>query len=200
MEPSDAQAEKRRRRPPLACIACRRRKVRCDRRMPCQNCVRARRATSCAYVADERVTGIDHPPAQQQQPASAQAAAGVAGSYLSPSSTTHTNTGAADDAAALAERVRSLEKQLAAVLDASRAASKSPLEPPPPPTARSLLGDECWQIHPDGRSRGGLHGSFSRRDKDPTEAKAMLTKSRYMGSSHWIHGMTIVGTILFSRS
>ncbi|ROV98026.1 hypothetical protein VMCG_06972 [Cytospora schulzeri] len=56
---STAPAEKRRRRPPLACIACRRRKVRCDRKLPCQNCVRARRATSCAYVPDERIEPRD---------------------------------------------------------------------------------------------------------------------------------------------
>lgn len=33
---------RRRRRPALSCEACRRRKVRCDRDMPCSNCIRAR--------------------------------------------------------------------------------------------------------------------------------------------------------------
>ncbi|KAJ0422507.1 hypothetical protein BJY00DRAFT_77989 [Aspergillus carlsbadensis] len=38
-----------RRRPPLACEQCRRRKIGCDRKSPCSNCMRSRRS-SCTYV------------------------------------------------------------------------------------------------------------------------------------------------------
>lgn len=212
MESSDGQAEpqgeKRRRRPPLACVACRRRKIRCDRRMPCLNCVRARHSTNCSYVADERVARVEHLPPQgrqQQQPpppVSVAAQTGVAASYLSPSSSTaNSGVGSVGDVAALAERVRSLEKQLAAVLDASKNGNGTRTETqesPPPPTARRVMGHECWQIHPDGqRSKGDLPESDSRADTDSTKAKAMLAKSRYLGSSHWIHGMTLVSRPFF---
>ncbi|KAK7955948.1 C6 transcription factor [Apiospora aurea] len=40
--------DKRRRRPALACVACRRSKVRCDRNMPCGACVRSKHKT-CVY-------------------------------------------------------------------------------------------------------------------------------------------------------
>ncbi|KAL2822620.1 hypothetical protein BJX63DRAFT_441235 [Aspergillus granulosus] len=38
-----------RRRPPLACEQCRRRKIGCDRKSPCSNCMRSRRS-ACTYV------------------------------------------------------------------------------------------------------------------------------------------------------
>ncbi|KAL2835316.1 hypothetical protein BJY01DRAFT_223884 [Aspergillus pseudoustus] len=42
-------SSRNRRRPPLACEQCRRRKIGCDRKSPCSNCVRSRRS-SCTYV------------------------------------------------------------------------------------------------------------------------------------------------------
>ncbi|KAF9880132.1 C6 zinc finger domain-containing protein [Colletotrichum karsti] len=44
-----ASAQKKRRRPALACEACRRRKVRCDRNLPCGTCVRSKNAL-CTYT------------------------------------------------------------------------------------------------------------------------------------------------------
>ncbi|KAK2042479.1 fungal-specific transcription factor domain-containing protein [Colletotrichum somersetense] len=43
-------ARKKRRRPALACEQCRRRKVRCDRNLPCNTCVRTKHAL-CTYVS-----------------------------------------------------------------------------------------------------------------------------------------------------
>jgi Fungal Zn(2)-Cys(6) binuclear cluster domain len=40
----------RRRRPPLSCVECRRRKLKCDRSLPCGQCVRSKTAESCAFV------------------------------------------------------------------------------------------------------------------------------------------------------
>ncbi|EQB54033.1 hypothetical protein CGLO_06184 [Colletotrichum gloeosporioides Cg-14] len=47
--PISASAQKKRRRPALACEACRRRKVRCDRNLPCGTCVRSKNAL-CTYT------------------------------------------------------------------------------------------------------------------------------------------------------
>lgn len=40
----------RRRRPPLSCTECRRRKLKCDRSLPCGQCVRSKTADSCVFV------------------------------------------------------------------------------------------------------------------------------------------------------
>lgn len=42
------ERERRRRRPAVSCILCRRRKIKCNRETPCNNCVKAKNAT-CAY-------------------------------------------------------------------------------------------------------------------------------------------------------
>lgn len=47
--PVPAVSEKKRRRPPLSCEQCRRRKIRCDRTQPCTNCVKSN-IPSCTYA------------------------------------------------------------------------------------------------------------------------------------------------------
>ncbi|KAJ5160764.1 uncharacterized protein N7482_007768 [Penicillium canariense] len=52
--PQEAVAElgrviQRRRRPPLSCTECRRRKLKCDRSLPCGQCVRSKTADSCVF-------------------------------------------------------------------------------------------------------------------------------------------------------
>lgn len=44
-----SMAEKKRRRPPLACEQCRKRKIKCDRNSPCGHCTRAR-IPDCTYA------------------------------------------------------------------------------------------------------------------------------------------------------
>ncbi|KAK3297791.1 uncharacterized protein B0H64DRAFT_416719 [Chaetomium fimeti] len=47
------EPERRRRRPAVSCILCRRRKIRCDRQTPCSNCIKSKNAT-CSYRDDPR--------------------------------------------------------------------------------------------------------------------------------------------------
>lgn len=47
---------KRRRRPPLSCIICRRRKLKCDRCEPCSQCVKSRTEDNCIYVPQPSLT------------------------------------------------------------------------------------------------------------------------------------------------
>ncbi|KAJ5650859.1 uncharacterized protein N7484_004582 [Penicillium longicatenatum] len=49
---------RKRRRPALACEQCRRRKVRCDREMPCGPCIKSHPSLNCAYV-DEGKAALD---------------------------------------------------------------------------------------------------------------------------------------------
>jgi hypothetical protein len=53
---------RKKRRPPLACIPCRDRKVKCDHNKPCTQCVRTNRPSSCIYIQDARVpeAGLDN--------------------------------------------------------------------------------------------------------------------------------------------
>lgn len=50
-EPS--RSIQRRRRPPLSCTECRRRKLKCDRSLPCGQCVRSKTADSCVFVGPQ---------------------------------------------------------------------------------------------------------------------------------------------------
>ncbi|KAJ5094858.1 hypothetical protein N7456_010719 [Penicillium angulare] len=48
-----SRAVQRRRRPPLSCTECRRRKLKCDRSLPCGQCVRSKTADSCTFVGPQ---------------------------------------------------------------------------------------------------------------------------------------------------
>lgn len=49
-ETDQSRAPQRRRRPPLSCTACRRRKLKCDRAQPCGQCVRSKTTAECIFV------------------------------------------------------------------------------------------------------------------------------------------------------
>lgn len=46
--------QRKRRRPPLACERCRQQKIKCDRELPCNQCVQAAKAP-CTYKPDDRL-------------------------------------------------------------------------------------------------------------------------------------------------
>lgn len=250
--------EKRRRRPPLACVACRRRKVRCDRKMPCQNCVRARRATGCTYVPDDRLEPRDgtqgfydgingrsngrndvvSAPLSTYLPDSSSPASGAGSCTATVGSATPLGVGGGSShhgphqhhrhrshnqqqqqhesggpgqpvsASALADRVRQLEQQLAQVLDETRsgaatagagaAKSSTPsaqfLHAHPPTAGAQYLGEEHWKIN-DGAQTAHYMNS---NPPGMASTQAMLAKSRYLGASHWMHGVTLVGCLLLS--
>ncbi|EDN92242.1 hypothetical protein SS1G_08105 [Sclerotinia sclerotiorum 1980 UF-70] len=49
MTDSEPDHERRRRRPAVSCSFCRRRKIKCNREVPCSNCVRSSIAANCVY-------------------------------------------------------------------------------------------------------------------------------------------------------
>ncbi|KAJ5739122.1 hypothetical protein N7533_011906 [Penicillium manginii] len=51
-----ARMVQRRRRPPLSCTECRRRKLKCDRSLPCGQCIRSKTADCCVFVGPQPVT------------------------------------------------------------------------------------------------------------------------------------------------
>lgn len=210
--------EKRRRRPPLACIACRRRKVRCDRKLPCQNCVRARRAATCSYVSDERIEPREGTEGFED---------GISGGHPQRDALssvpffTPTTSPSNSSPEQLAERVKQLEQQLGQFVNTRNNTTPAQPEVPKthwnnahfnPPTASKFLGPEHWQVRGSGTADTGLPtaryprevpgptpGNGEREDPNTEEGQsaggnvnAILSKSRYLGNSHWIHGVTLV--------
>jgi len=63
-----AKMVQRRRRPPLSCTECRRRKLKCDRSLPCGQCVRSKTAESCVFVGPQPGTVISESSLQRSLP------------------------------------------------------------------------------------------------------------------------------------
>jgi hypothetical protein len=57
--PAYAKPKRTRRRNPVNCTFCRKRKLKCDRQQPCSNCVKRDLSSSCVYVGDHKTKGID---------------------------------------------------------------------------------------------------------------------------------------------
>jgi hypothetical protein len=179
--------------------------------LPCQKCVRARRAASCSYVSDERIeqregtegfteniNGRD----PQREAVSSVPLLADASANINPSSLPEQ----------LAERVKQLEQQLGEFITAR---SDPRLPPPPlpkayfnndhfnPPTASRFLGLGHWQDRGSGIANTGLPRARYSGDSQQSSQEggdnstggsfdAILAKSRYLGNSHWIHGVTLV--------
>lgn len=213
--------EKRRRRPPLACIACRRRKVRCDRKLPCQNCVRARRAASCSYVSDERIEPRDGTEGFEDGINGRHPQRDALSSVPFSTATASPSNSSPDQ---LAERVKQLEEQLGQFINTRNSNAPAQSEFPKayfnkanfnPPTASKFLGPEHWQVQGSSTAYTSLpRARYSREAQGPNRERggpnteenhstsgninAILSKSRYLGNSHWIHGVTLVSPIFFT--
>lgn len=213
----EASSEKRRRRPPLACVACRRRKVRCDRKLPCQNCVRARRATSCAYVPDERLeprettqNSVDGNNRRNFDTDDVESATVRGGSFLGTGTAAvkypQNKTNRDGEGEALRDRVRQLEKQLEQVLESRRAATDAPPGTNSPPLSglhNNSGPSPAIDLEEEGRDRADRRPEYllTTEPMGPSGTRPMLVKSMYLGGSHWMRGLSLVSRPLsLSRS
>lgn len=211
--PGQANSEKRRRRPPLACVACRRRKVRCDRKLPCQNCTRARRATSCAYVPDERLDpregtqgDSDSTTGRSFDRGDVVSAPVGGGNRVTGNIQSKNNGNSNGEARTLRDKVRQLEKQLEQVLDAKRADTDGVpgqgIKLVPLPQRRSGSDSERAGDESTRESDGLRRPDFPMANYSGLGARPMLAKSRYLGGSHWMRGISLVSLLFlyFSSS
>lgn len=76
------QNPSRRRRRPLSCIVCRRRKLKCDRSLPCAQCIKSKTAGSCTYAEDQRGSAATSPLRSRLQMASNRATPSASGVYV----------------------------------------------------------------------------------------------------------------------
>ncbi|KAF2646535.1 hypothetical protein P280DRAFT_544881 [Massarina eburnea CBS 473.64] len=60
--PQRQQAPRRRRRPAVSCVLCRRRKIRCNRETPCSNCVRSKTDTCVYDNVPNTISSLQGPP------------------------------------------------------------------------------------------------------------------------------------------
>lgn len=203
--PGQASSEKRRRRPPLACVACRRRKVRCDRKLPCQNCTRARRATSCTYVSDERLEpregtqgDSDSTSGRTFDRGDVLSAPPVGGGNTATGSLhSQSNAPSKGDARTLRDKVQQLEKQLEEVLDARRTNTDTTPGIKLVPLPQRHSGSYSERVGDDLREHDGLRKpDFPMSDYMGPGMRPMLAKSRYLGGSHWMRGISLVSPFL----
>ena len=71
---SPQQAGKRP-RPVVSCLSCRRMKLKCDRRLPCERCIKAGRSSTCAYAPGQEpsINGMNNEVFDQRQRTAASA-------------------------------------------------------------------------------------------------------------------------------
>ncbi|KKZ58609.1 hypothetical protein EMCG_05505 [[Emmonsia] crescens] len=181
--------ERKRRRPAVSCALCRRRKIRCNRQTPCDNCVRSKNS-SCIYGNDPAEA-----PARNLAPAPAQDSVLATESSSFSSSSTRPSRPAASivngsttpstsasqsshEVEYLKNRVRQLEAYLSQV---TAKTAESPAS-----ISTSILNIET--------TSSSLAGTFSvhRESCVPGETPAInrsvLHKSRLFGQSHWANG------------
>ena len=114
---------RKRPRPVLSCVACRQKKLRCDRQRPCQQCIAAGRKAECVYISQSIPSEVS-PVGQASETASreyqwravrshAPVSAAMGSTRASTPSTSpgpyHAVTGVVED---LQDRVRKLEQHL----------------------------------------------------------------------------------------
>ncbi|KAK7402931.1 hypothetical protein QQX98_011329 [Neonectria punicea] len=177
-----ATAEKKRRRPALSCEQCRRRKIRCDRGLPCVNCIKSS-ISPCTYAPthvpasrSKKAVGhgqdfggpavLSHVPArsapvfESQKPSPPKP--------VSPSGPSSTGGSTSDTSTvdALAARVRELEEKLSERFHISSRKA-------------------------DDRLVGPAH-----QEEDEAPIKGTISKTRFFGQSHWMNGADMFPSIL----
>lgn len=117
----------RRRRPPLSCTECRRRKLKCDRSLPCGQCIRSKTADSCVFVGPQpgEASGSSQrmsPPvsrvrllSDQDEQSGSTGGMFVFDSKIGPKNTSNrvSKRGHQDELHELRQRLRTLERALA---------------------------------------------------------------------------------------
>ncbi|KAI0385597.1 putative C6 transcription factor [Hypomontagnella monticulosa] len=201
-----AEPERRRRRPPVSCVLCRRRKIRCNRENPCSNCVRSK-SGNCIYE------NYISPPPPSQRPIplgqgprrdephfsptnsipSAVVTATTAPSHTSnpspkaPSSrttSTRASQQSSQDVETLKVKIRQLEERLSRT---NQTLSRSPA-----PSSNSNI--EVIST--------GISGTFYVHHEDQLAGQPqgidrhVSHKSRFFGQSHWITGFAAARSIL----
>ncbi|KAI0134846.1 fungal-specific transcription factor domain-containing protein [Daldinia grandis] len=203
-EAQSLKTDRRRRRPALSCVSCRRSKIRCDRNMPCNACVRSKHKT-CVYEPQGRHSEIsssaigphrpvDPFPAVDSDTAVSPVTSGLNHprhgeashedhSTLSLNGSTSVDSTSSQsyepyfDVRSLLDRIKELERRL----------EESPENHPHPKKATqpSTTDPDLVATYPSYLA-GELH----------TMSRSVMTKTRYLGQSHWMNQVGNLKSIL----
>lgn len=213
MESSEyKKPDKRRRRPALACVACRRSKVRCDRNMPCGACVRSKHRT-CVFEPAPTKANARNPPvaaglgpgpsgevgAESRFPISP-AASSQAPSVIDTSTASYDKHGAPGHGLEVVKRgdestshhagsqavgAHDVDSLLMRVKELERQ-----LETARVPT-QSNAQFEVPKVPDINEARVTTYPTYL-TDDIHTMNKSVMSKTRYFGQSHWMNIITFV--------
>jgi hypothetical protein len=205
--PSSAPVDttpRKRRRPPLSCEQCRRRKLRCDRKLPCTPCTRSRESLTCSYsqshiTRENTSTSVGDPSpvavssradGRKRSFASAfsnegNINAGDLGESGNPDTPPPQTAQIIED---LQQRIRQLEDlvstgratdQIPAVLSSSRTSitpGRSTIHHPNPVEQRTFLQSEPSQIHRNSSITSPV-----------PRLRVSSQKTKLFGANHWVN-------------
>ncbi|RFU76806.1 c6 zinc finger [Trichoderma arundinaceum] len=197
--PAPNAPEKKRRRPPLSCEQCRKRKIRCDRTQPCTNCVKSN-IPSCTYapyhIPAWRAKKLDLVMGGNREPA-------TDGAGKPPLRSIRAAEPRVDAQGPDVGEITHSSLPFNSI-DSISASSSNVLSSKAGSTSSSSSPNVDWlvaRVHqleeklakalrindaPDGLARR----QSSPETAEPTDG--FVAKSRYFGHSHWIYGLNIV--------
>lgn len=160
---------KKRRRPALACVECRRRKVKCDRNLPCRRCVQ--NSADCTYVENNQAPKNSRVSRRRLVENADEAEAPVAATLCQ-----------SVDRSPLHNSFQSLPTRNVE----SIAEGRSPHEPSPD-AGRSELFLQGSAVRPRERPKRSKTSRSSSHDAGLNSSiHGTLSKTRVFGPSHWM--------------
>jgi hypothetical protein len=189
-EESEEHRPQRRRRPPLSCTACRRRKLKCDRSQPCGQCIRSKTTEECVFVGaqpDASDQSRMSPPVSRRVPSDAggrKSGMFVFDSKMGPnSSSNRVSKRRPDELTELRQRLKLLENSIKPANLQTPATSVSDLysEVETASTSGHVGIDDRVRFLPDASFRG------------------KKAKTRYFGRSHYTTTVSFV-SLTFTKN
>lgn len=196
----EQQPQKRRRRPALACEQCRRRKIKCDRNIPCNNCTKSK-IPACSYAPT-------HIPASRAKKKATQAtssdnSASVRTILPAPTIPSQEELHAEDlfdftgfgQTGALKSSDPSPQNVPSSTAGSTSSVPRSNVEQL---THRvHHLEEKLAKVVTISNEDASPYSS-SQRDSESLPSNGTVSKTRYFGRSHWMNGTYTVSTAMSS--
>ncbi|KAI8953122.1 hypothetical protein F4801DRAFT_588500 [Xylaria longipes] len=193
--PRTKSDQRRRQRPTLACVSCRKSKIRCDRQHPCGACVRSRHKT-CVFETSRgpasRRSGIASATADRSGPAESERRSDYDLGQVTPASSTptahdhdhdiegaHAPPSHEQDSADLASRIPDANGLLRRVFELERRLGE---------TTAARESSEKKYDQRASRGEGLVIESYLAADIHAM-SRGVVSKTRYFGQSHWMNGI-----------
>ena len=182
---------RKRRRPPVVCSECRRRKSACDRRIPCAQCTQ--HGLVCVYQNDRSTSQRSAPGPSRESL--------ITATINTSSERPRISVTASEDTAAIVATPRVRATPLGGSIEGAQNDATFPIPGAirtPPVTASSTSGtlnQGEGHLQPQNRAWVNFDGTLSQngqslfaRDRQTSDHKGRYLKSRLVGQSHWMNG------------